>query len=407
MMNTRLKRILYGLHHYFPIADGYTIRSHYISEYLKKKYQVKLQTLVSQNWLEKIPLVREPYRRHAFRRRLIRTIENFDPQLIHVNSPWEVGLPANEIASAFGIPVIYEVRGFWEETKVTQGEIEPDSKKYKKLKEKETNVMFYADHIVAISNGIRTEIMKRGIEPEKISVVPNGIDTGKFSPISPEEQSLRLIQKYNLENAKVIGYIGSVRNLEGLGGIIRTLPQLIRIIPDLKLLIVGDGPDLPFLKQETATLNLQNYVIFAGKTDHSQIREYYSILDLFILPRIPGYVNEIVTPLKILEAMALGKTVLASDVGGINEIVENGRTGFLFKKNDLENFISKCTTLLEREPLRRKTALAAREWVEKNRDWQFVLQKYDRIYEKILGNHVKSKALPEERTANSERFSVS
>ena len=137
---------------------------------------------------------------------------------------------------------------------------------------------------------------------------------------------------------------------------------------------------------------MQNYVFFAGKVDHSQIREYYSIMDLLVLPRIPSYVNEVVTPLKILEAMALGKTVLASDVGGITEIVENGRTGFLFKKCNVENFISKCTTLLEREPLRRKISTAARIWVEKNRDWQLVLKKYDKIYEHILSQHNKAKA---------------
>ena len=382
----KLERILYGLHHYFPIADGYTIRSHYIAEYLKKHYELKLHTLVGQKWLEKFPVVRHPYRMHTFRRRLFRAIENFDPQLIHVNTPWEVGLPANEIASAFEIPLVYEVRGFWEETKVAQQEIEADSKKYKKVKNLETNVMYYANHVIAISNGIREEIIKRGIEPEKISVVPNGIDTGKFTKIAPEEQSLRLVHKYNLENACVIGYIGTVRNLEGLGMIIRTLPHLIRIIPNLKLMIVGDGPDLDALKQETVALEMQNYVIFAGKVDHSQIREYYSILDMFVLPRISSYVNEIVTPLKLLEAMALGKTVLASDVGGISEIVENGRTGFLFKKNNPENFISKCTTLLEREPLRRKISATAREWVEKNRDWQLVLKKYDNIYEQML-NH--------------------
>jgi len=406
MINSQLERILYGLHHYFPLADGYTIRSQSILEYLKKNYRVEMVTLVNHNWLERCPVLREPYRMHVFRRRLIHSIEKTDPQIIHVNSPWQVGLPANEVGSVFGIPVIYEVRGFWEETKVVQGEIDPKSKKYQQIRDQETNVMFYADRIVAISEGLRTEIINRGIEPEKISVVPNGIDTGKFSQIAPEEQSLRLIQKYNLENSKVIGYIGSVRKLEGLGGIIRALPQLIRLIPEVKFLIVGDGPDLAKLKQETAALNLQNYVIFAGETDHSQIREYYSILDLFILPRLPGYVNEIVTPLKILEAMALGKTVLASNVGGIAEIIENGRTGFLFNKNDLDNFISKCTTLLEREPLRQKISVAAREWVVNRRDWQMVLQKYDQIYEQLLGSRGQNPAA-NVKTAGSRRVSVS
>lgn len=388
----KLKRILYGLHHYFPIADGYTIRSHYITEYLKKNYQHQQRTLINHTWLEKCPFVRQHYRLHAFRRRLIRDIENFDPQLIHVNTPWEVGLPATEVASVFEIPLIYEVRGFWEETKIAQQEIEPDSKKYEWLKEQETNVMYYADHIISISNGIREEIIRRGIEPDKISIVPNGIDTAKFLEIGPEEQSLRLVQKYHLENAKVIGYIGSVRKLEGLGDVIRALPRLIRVIPHLKLMIVGDGPDLDSLKQEAANLKLENFVIFAGKVDHSQIREYYSIIDLFILPRISSYVNEVVTPLKLLEAMALGKTVLASDVGGISEIVENGRTGFLFKKGKPENFISKCTTLMEREPLCRKISTAAREWVEKNRDWQLVLKNYDIIYENVFKNYAKLKS---------------
>lgn len=382
-INPTINRILYGLNHYFPISDGYTIRSQFILEYLKKYYQINVVLLKGQKLNEAIPFFKQKLRRKKFHRALRKTVEREEPQLIHANSPWEVGQPANEIAATFEIPMIYEVRGFWEETKVAQGEITADSKKYLQLKERETDVIFHADHVIAISEGIRDEIIQRGIEPEKISVIPNGIDVNKFTFIPPEEQSLRLVQKYNLENSKVIGYIGTVRHLEGLHLIIEGFSEILGTIPQLKMLVVGDGPDLQSLKTLVKQTGLENYIIFVGNVDHSLIREYYSVMNLIVLPRISSYVNEIVSPIKILEAMALGKVVLGSDVGGIKEVIQNGRNGFLFRKDDLNNFVAKCTTLLERDQLRIKITHAAREWVEMYRDWQLILSQYHSIYEKV------------------------
>lgn len=380
----KISKVLFGLHYLQPLTDSYTIRSHQVIEYLKQHYQLKTIPYSSKDSNRLFSLIQVKIRDKKFFNALIKAAKEFLPDLIHINSPWKLGNAAIEISNNFEIPMIYEVRGF-ENSMQTRPNFEAEkSKKAKALIEKETNVMFYADRIIATSSGIQQEIMRRGIEAEKIVLIPHCINLTKFALLQPQEQSLRLIQKYNLENAQVIGYIGTIRYSEGLHFLIQAIPDLLRQIPNLKLIIIGNGPALQSLKGLTREKRLQNYILFPGEVEHSQIREYYSIVNLMVLPGISCSTNEIVSPAKILEAMAVGKVVLGADVGGNKEVIQNGRTGFVFKKENTDNFISKCTTLLTRDRLRTKIAHSARTWVEKHRDWQIIQQKYNTVYEETL-----------------------
>jgi glycosyltransferase involved in cell wall biosynthesis len=301
-------------------------------------------------------------------------INNFKPDIIHAHTPWFTALPALNRAKLEGIPFVYEMRGLWEESELAEGIITEDSKAYRLYRENDNHILARADHVIAISAGLRDGIIRRAVTKNEITIVPNGVDNLKFTHKPPDTN---LVASLDLTGKVVIGYISSLRKLEGINTLLDAMPQV-----DSRgtVLIIGDGPERGALEQHSNRLGITDRVHFLGNISHEDITRYYSIIDIFVVPRIDAKVCHLVTPLKPLEAMAMGKCVLASNVGGLRELIDNEKTGILFKAEDVKNLSSQLNSLIQDENRRAIIGKNAMNYIAENRTWKNVCSRYNDIY---------------------------
>ncbi|GAA3250140.1 hypothetical protein GCM10020258_04810 [Sphingomonas yabuuchiae] len=166
-----------------------------------------------------------------------------------------------------------------------------------------------------ICEGLRGDLIARGLPQDKIIVSPNGVDLGLFGqPLARDEA---LAEELGLADAEVIGFIGSFYDYEGLDDLIAAMPRLVAARPKARLLLVGGGPMEAALRAQADRSPVAAAIRFVGRVPHQQVERYYSMVDILAYPRKKMRLTDLVTPLKPLEAMAQGKLVAASDVGGI------------------------------------------------------------------------------------------
>ncbi|MEM7044983.1 MAG: glycosyltransferase, partial [Pseudomonadota bacterium] len=206
------------------------------------------------------------------------------------------------------------------------------SLRYRTTRGLETRLCRKADAIVTICEGLRRDLIGRGLSEDKITVVPNAVDVDRFAGVGASDP--RLIHELGLDGAKVIGFIGSFYRYEGLPLLIEALPMILQRHPEVRVLLVGGGPDEHAIRAQIAALGLERTVVMTGRVPHGAVLDYYALVDLFVFPRLSMPLTERVTPLKPLEAMAAGRPVAASDVGGHKELIEDGKTGYLFPAGD-------------------------------------------------------------------------
>jgi glycosyltransferase involved in cell wall biosynthesis len=304
------------------------------------------------------------------------------PFVIHAASNYLNGLAAISVARILGVPSIYEVRGLWEVTRASRNPGWYGSDLYRLMERLETDAARSADVVLAITNALREELIERGVDEKKIVVTPNGVDTSRFMPLDRDN---RLAQEIGVDGTTVIGYVGSVLDYEGIGLLIEAAAGLARERSDFRVLIVGDGAERQLFERRAVELGVRDIVIFAGQVAHQDVERYYSLIDIAPFPRLPLPVCEMVSPLKPMEAMAMGKAVIASDVAALSEMVEDGITGLLHKKGDAASLAGGLARLLDDEALRGRLAGGARRWVENKRDWQRLAEDVSRIYRNLGG----------------------
>jgi PEP-CTERM/exosortase A-associated glycosyltransferase len=288
------------------------------------------------------------------------------------------------MAKKHNIPLVYECRAFWEDAAVDHGTASEGGLRYYLTKILETYIFKHANAITTICEGLRADIISRGIAPEKITVIANAVDMEQFTYDVAADQTLKT--QLGLQNKIVLGFIGSFYAYEGLPLLLEALPIILKKQPAIRLLLVGGGPQEALLKQKVINLGLEADVIFTGRINHEQVQDYYNQVDIFIYPRLSMRLTELVTPLKPLEAMAQGRLVVASDVGGHKELIEEGITGCLFKagdKNALANTVLSLINSPERWDDLRK---AGRSFVEQQRNWPRSVSGYKNIYTRLIAN---------------------
>ncbi len=303
-----------------------------------------------------------------------------EPDIIHAHSSYTNGHAANYVSRVTGIPSIYELRSLWGESAVVEDGLSPNSLKYKMVWNLELKAMKQANSVIAISHGIKDEIIKMGIDPNKIDILPNGVDSSIFVPM---EKDYTLIDKFRFSDSFVIGYIGSIRKLEGLSYLIDAFAMIKERNRNAKLIIVGDGSEKENLEKQAGSLDI-NDIVFTGNVPHEEILSYYSIIDLFVFPRIDAKINQTVTPLKPLEVMATGKVCLCSDVGGLTELVNDDYNGLTFKSGDAHDLTEKALSIADNKDRYDRLKSDGLNWVRKERDWSVLIPKYTDIYEKSL-----------------------
>ncbi len=310
--------------------------------------------------------------------------------LLHAHSPALNGLAAAWAAQRLGLPLVYEIRAFWEDAAVGNGTGTEGSAKYRLTRALENHVIGKADAVAVICDGLRRDLIERGVSADKITVSPNGVDLELFGSPPPCDEDLT--RQLGLSGKDVIGYIGSFYDYEGLDDLIASMAYMQGAAKDAHLLLVGGGPMEQALQAQAAASPAADRIHFIGRVPHEQVERYYSIVDILAYPRKSMRLTDLVTPLKPLEAMAQGRLVAASDVGGHRELIEDGVTGALFPADDPKGTAAALETLFKNRAGWDERRAKARDFVEKHRNWQENIHRYDPVYHLLLDKKGFSKA---------------
>lgn len=308
------------------------------------------------------------------RARLLGVAQQLRPQIIHVHSPVLNALPALSVGRELGIPVVYEVRAFWEDAAVDHGSTSEGSLRYRATRGLETRALRRAAHVFTICEGLRSDIVERGIPAAKVTVIPNAVDIDAFEPGGAPDALLK--SRLGLDGCVVAGFIGSFYAYEGLDLLVDSLPQMLRARPDLRLLLVGGGPQENALRAQVARLGLTDKVVFVGRVPHAEVQRYYDLIDVLTYPRHSMRLTELVTPLKPLEAMAQGRLLVASSVGGHRELIRHGHNGMLFEAGSPAALAQAVLDLLADPGAWPRLRRQAREFVETERNWRVSVGHY-------------------------------
>ncbi len=332
------------------------------------------------NPFENIPLLSEGFLLLLLFVRLIQVIIVEKPDILHAHSPVLNYLPVWLIGKAFNLPVLYEIRAYWEDAGVDQATYKEQSLKYRFVQSLETWACKQVSHVAVLCDGIRKDLVSRGIRYEKLTPVFNGIHPENFTPCRPDTES---VEKWGLRDKKVIGFIGSFFRWEGLDLLVEAFAKLAPDHPNLMLLIVGGGEEQKNLQQQVLSLGLKERIIMPGRIPHHQVKGVYAMMDIMIYPRYSVRLTELVTPLKPLEAMAMEKAVIASNIGGHRELVKHDTTGILFPAGDADALAKTITSLIDDKQKIKTLGKAGRSYVLANKTWEKTTSVYKQIYGKI------------------------
>ncbi|MEM6476617.1 MAG: TIGR04063 family PEP-CTERM/XrtA system glycosyltransferase [Pseudomonadota bacterium] len=311
--------------------------------------------------------------------------QEWRPDIIHAHSPALCGGGALRAARSLGIPLVYEIRAFWEDAAVGNRTGSEGSMKYRLTRSLETQIVRRADAVFTICQGLRDDLVARGVNPGKIGVMPNGVDLSLFG--EPPARDDALADELGLApDAPVIGYIGSFYDYEGVDDLIAAMPLLRREHPDARLLLVGAGAMNDAWRAAAAALPEPEAVIFTGRVPHSEVERYYSLIDVLAYPRKHSRLTDLVTPLKPLEAMAQRRIVAASNVGGHRELITHGETGFLFAPDNPADCAAALSEVLSAregwEAVRTRGVAHVRE----RHDWAANARRYQDVYHLLLAD---------------------
>lgn len=399
-------RVLHVLDHSIPLHSGYTFRT---AALLREQRALGWETFhltspkqgetsapfddvdglrfyrtpIAKGTLARIPLGKELALMKKLEARLEEVAREIRPDIIHAHSPVLNALPAIKVARKFGIPVVYEIRAFWEDAAVDHGSTHEGSLRYRATRKLETRAIQKVDHVFTICEGLRADIVARGIPAAKVTVIPNAVDVDSFMLASPPDP--QLLEKWGLTGKTVIGFIGSFYAYEGLDLLLDALPELIRQRPEVRVLLVGGGPQEANLRQQAERLGLANHVIFTGRVPHKEVGRYYDLINVLAYPRHPMRLTELVTPLKPLEAMAQGQLFVASDVGGHKELIEHNNTGILFEAGNGGALTEALLALLNDHQRWPELKANGRHFVEAVRNWRNSVANYVTPYQQLIG----------------------
>ena len=322
---------------------------------------------------------------------LARVIDESGSGVLISTTPYLTAATALAVARSRKRKMIYEVRGFLEETWVSRAGVGADtSELYQRWRDAETRTMRNADAVVTLSDGMRDEIVARGIPGDRVFVVPNGVDVSSFTPQAPDS-ALRA-QLGIPAGVPVLGYIGSLVQYEGIPDLVRAAALLRDQGVDFRLLIVGSGADAGRISSAIQEADLGGLVMMPGRVPHAEVRRYHSLIDLFVVPRTADRVCQLVTPLKPYEAMAMGRCVVASDVAAIRQVVREGETGRLATPENPADLARVLRELIEAPEVRVKLGQTAQEWVRRERSWEAIGAIYADVVHRVTSAPLRSEA---------------
>jgi len=399
-------RILHILDHSIPLHSGYTFRTRAIIEqqramgwetfHVTGAKQGETETQVEEvdglvfyrtpplsGLQAKLPVLNQLAVISRLEQTLRKIVAEVKPDILHAHSPALNGVAALRAGVQFNLPVVYEVRAFWEDAAVDHGTSKEWGMRYRLTRQLETYVLKRADAITTICEGLRGDIIDRKIPEHKVTVIPNAVDAQRFSTSGQADPQLQA--QLGIAGNTVLGFIGSFYAYEGLLLLLEAMPGILEKNPHVRVLLVGGGPQEGRLRERVDALGLNEVVIFTGRVPHDNVQTYYNLVDVFVYPRLPMRLTDLVTPLKPLEAMAQGRLVLASDVGGHRELIRPGLNGELFKAGDAADLTTAVLELLQNRGRWQSLHEGGRHFVESERTWPRSVAHYESVYKAVLG----------------------
>ncbi|QID18542.1 glycosyltransferase, exosortase A system-associated [Nitrogeniibacter mangrovi] len=396
-------RVVHVLDHSIPLHSGYTFRT---ANLLKGQRALGWETFhltspkqgMTDALVEEVdgltfhrtpvpgvslPVLGELAMMRAIESRLDALVAQLRPDVIHAHSPVLNALPALKVGRRAGIPVVYEVRAFWEDAAVDHGTTRENSLRYRLTRALETRALKRADHVFTICEGLRNDMLGRGIPGAKVTVIPNAVNVDSFQMGGVADEALK--SSLGLAGCEVIGFIGSFYAYEGLDLLLEAFSRLSARRPSARMLLVGGGPQEDKLKQQANALGIADRVVFTGRVPHAEVQRYYDLVDVLAYPRHSMRLTELVTPLKPLEAMAQGRIFIASDVGGHKELIRDGETGVLFPAGNAEALAGSIDELFARRSAWDDMRQAGRRFVEDVRNWTNSVAQYVPVYQALTG----------------------
>jgi len=398
-------RILHILDHSIPLHSGYTFRTLSILREQRtlgwKTFHLTGQkqghcsaleedvdgwhfyrTPITLKSVSKLPVLNQVSVINNLTRRLEKIVKIVKPDILHAHSPALNAIPALRVARSLNIPIVYEVRAFWEDAAVDHGTSKEWGVRYRLTRALESYALKRVDAVTTICEGLRNDILGRGILPGKVTVIPNAVNIEDFN--IGEEADLRLAKNLGLNNKILLGFIGSFYAYEGLNILLHALPKMLAQNPDIRILLVGGGPQENNLKTLAIQLGIEDKVVFTGRVPHDQVQRYYNLINILVYPRLRMRLTDLVTPLKPLEAMAQGKILMASDVGGHLELIQDKKTGFIFKSDNADALATGALDLLSKHDNWSAIRAAARNFVETERNWPISVARYKDVYGSLV-----------------------
>ena len=399
-----MTRVLHILDHSLPLQSGYTFRTRAILTSLQKAgVEVRAITgarhsaegppreTIDGLTFERLPAapvpggppgLREWREIETLRKQIERVAHDWQPDILHAHSPALCGMAGLRAARRLGLPLVYEIRAFWEDAAVGNGMGREGSLKYRLTRALENRVVAGAEAVFTICEGLRADLVGRGHDAGKIALSPNGVDLSLFGEPVPRDDALA--REIGIGEGPVIGFIGSFYDYEGLDDLIAALPALRERHPGAQLLLVGGGPMDAALRAQAAASTATGAIVFTGRVPHTEVERYYSLIDVLAYPRKRSRLTDLVTPLKPLEAMAQQRIVAASDVGGHRELIEAGITGLLFPPGDPPAIAGALAAFIDARDKWPHMRRAGREHVARHHDWARNIDGYQHVYQKLL-----------------------
>jgi len=394
-------RILHILDHSIPLHSGYTFRTlSILREQRKLQWETTHLTSAKQgtcsaleehvdDWhffrtpaedgpIARLPVLNQVAVINSLARRLEEVALRVKPDILHAHSPALNAVAALRVGRKLGIPVVYEIRAFWEDAAVDHGTSTEWGMRYRLTRALESYAVKQANVVTTICEGLRRDIVERGIPETKVTVIPNAVNIDSFDVAGERDEALA--EQLGLAGKTVLGFIGSFYAYEGLDTLLRALPSVLAAIPDARVLLVGGGPQDESLRALAKELGVADKVVFTGRVPHAEVPRYYNLIDVLAYPRLKMRLTDLVTPLKPLEAMAQGRLLIASDVGGHRELIRDGETGMLFEAGNPVALAAKAIALLGDQVRWAALRSAGRRYVESERNWRASVSRYRDVY---------------------------
>ena len=237
----------------------------------------------------------------------------------------------------------------------------------------ERRAMKLADKLTAVSKAVRDDIVKAGVEPQRIELIYNGVDLNKFDEKTRQAENVELPFK---KGDYILGNVGNFWRRKGQEDLIRALPKILTRFPQTRIVFVGEETEETDLKRLAAELGISDKIFFAGFCDN--VAPFLAKCDLYVHPS-----RQEPFGIAILEAMAAGKCVVATAVGGVPEIVLPGKTGFLVSVKDSEKLAETIIKAISQKSIVETMAIAGRRRVEEVFSLDAIVNQYENLYTKL------------------------